>query len=172
MISKTLSPENQFRIKCPVFHAETRIASCFTLRDAWARGEKIEVRQGCQAALYAGKCPIPTILTRMIREGHDPYHSAEPKLGSLDPTILDKTAPVLVTDSAMKRYALSPKEEQALVQANEYARSGKHVPKKYERREERVIEDMPVKTKAIEDSAVVKAATSGDLGAGLSTEEK
>lgn len=172
MISKTLSPENQLKITCPVFNAETRIAGCFHLRDLVWRGDRPDKRAGCQCALLAGKCPIPVILQRIIRTGEDTLYSAEPKLGKIDDDILDRISTTLVTDSEMRRHALSPQEEKALVRANEDARSGKRVIKKKVRREERVIEEIdttpgPAKTAPTDASALVKAAQSGDMSAAV-----
>lgn len=174
MISKTLSPENQLKIRCPIFNAETRIAGCFMLRDLVWRGEGPEQRQGCQCAMRAGKCPIPVILTRMVRTGEDPLHSAEPKVGRIDDDILDKIAPVLVPETQMRRFSLSPQEEKAIAQANEDARSGKRAIKKYERRPERVIEELPARASAPKPKeappttdATVAAATSGDMSAAI-----
>lgn len=166
MISKTLSPDNQLKIRCPVFNAETKIAGCFLLRDMVWRGERPEQRQGCQCALLAGKCPIPVILQRMVREGDDPYHSAEPKVGTLTDDVLDRIAPVLISDTQMNRHELTPQERKALVQGNEDARSGKRQIRKAPRREERVIDDTPPVSAT--DKAVIEAAKKGDLGAAIS----
>lgn len=176
MISKTLSPENQAKIICPVFHAETRIAGCFVLRDLWARGEgPADKRQGCQCALSAGKCPIPVMLGRMIREpGNDPCHSAEPKLINIDDDILDRIAPVLVMDSTMRRFTISAGEEKALLKGNEDARSGKRVIVKKPRRKDPPVQMEEIKaaeTSASTDaSELVTAAQSGDMSAAINAE--
>src|ERR1700751_4926921 len=113
---KTLSPENQFKFRCPVFGAETKIADCFKLRDLVWRGEGPPIRQGCQCAMNAGKCPIPVVLTRMVRDKSDPYHSDEPKVGKLQVDDLEKTAKVLVIESQIRRFSLSATEEKLLLQ--------------------------------------------------------
>ena len=181
VITKTLSPENEFRIRCPVFAAETKIADCFKLRDLVWRGEGPLVRQGCQCALIAGKCPIPVILTKMFRLKDDPYHSAEPKVGALDPEILDQTSSITITDTTMRRFALSPQEQKKLVEANENARSGQHQKQVKPRRQERVLEEMETvaetkvdvdqsRTVDTKTDAIVEAAKSGDLSAAITAE--
>lgn len=169
MISKTLSPDNQLRIQCPVFNAETRIASCFTLRDIVWRGERPAQRAGCQCALIAGKCPIPVVLQRMIRTREDALHSTEPKVVKFDDETLDRISTVIITDTEMRRHSLSPQEEKALARCNEDARSGKREIKKAPRRMERVIDDDP--PKADVDNKIAQAAKTGDLGAAISTEK-
>jgi hypothetical protein len=172
MISKTLSPENEFRFRCPIFPADVKIADCFKLRDLVWRGEGPPmVRQGCQCAMAAGKCPIPNVLTKMVRmakENYDPYHSTESKVGKLLHEDLDQIAPTLVSDTQMRRFSLSSAEEKAFTLTNEAARS--HRPVKAKRREERVVEmdAMPAAKPEVTD-AVVAAAASGDLAAAIST---
>jgi hypothetical protein len=162
MHSKTLSPENQFRFKCPVFNAETKIASCFALRDAVARGDRVDVRQGCQVAMHSSKCPIPFILKRMVREGSDDYHATDATLRKLRDVDLDKVAPVLVLKSEMDRFALNSKEQQALLQANDLARHrAGHATSK------------PHHTKsshAVKKDKTIEAATTGDLSAAINAE--
>jgi hypothetical protein len=177
MISKTLSPENQLKIRCPVFPAETRIAGCFLLRDLVYRGDAPpDKRAGCQCAIMASKCPIPTLVKRMVREGVDEYHSAEPQVRDFDNDLLDQTGRVLVTDKMMRRYALTSGEEKALVQANENARSYVDKKVKKPRREERVmkLEDVEAPKTATpaptDASELVKAAQSGDMAAAINAE--
>jgi hypothetical protein len=171
MISKTLSPNNQFMINCPTFKVDTKLAACFALRDAVYRGDKPTVRIGCQCVVMSGKCPAVAVVDRMIREKDDPYFSAEPKVGRLDPTILDKVAPVIVTDSMMKRYPLSPSEEKLIAEANEYARSGKHQRHVAPRRAEKVVmEDVPTSTPATTPGPATNAAQTGDMAAAINAE--
>jgi hypothetical protein len=164
---KTLSPENEFRFRCPIFPADVKIADCFKLRDMVWRGEGPNVRQGCQCAMNAGKCPVPNILKRMVRDGSDPYHSDAPKVGKLLHEDLEKIGSVLVIDSQMRRYGLSAAEEKHLVLANEAAR--KHKPISKPRRVERVVMDeVPAaKVETATPDAVVAAAASGDLSAAI-----
>lgn len=175
MISKTLSPENQFKFTCPIFRVETKISACFSLRDHFWRGERPPVRVGCQCAMDAGKCPIPVVLNRMIREGTDPYHSVEPRVGKLDYDVLDRISRVLVTDATMKRYPLSAGETGLLLRANEDARNGVLSAPKKSRREERVVETLPdvapaEKTTKSDASELMKAAASGDMTAAINAE--
>jgi hypothetical protein len=173
-MAKTFERENQFQFVCPVFQATTKIASCLVLRDAVWRGEKVEQRQGCQCAMRSGKCPVPTIVTQMVRLKSDPYHSAEPTVGKLSYDILDGIAPVLVTDTMMGRFMLSAQEEKLLRQGNEDARSGKRVIQKKPRRQERVVEMEDVKETEQEPastdaSELMRAAQSGDMSAAINS---
>jgi hypothetical protein len=173
MISKTLSPENQLKIKCPVFHAETKIAACFMLRDMVWRGEGPLQRQGCQCAMAAGKCPVPHILTKMVRTNEDNYHSVDinQKAAQIDYETMDRIAPVLVSDAMMRRYSLSALEEKAFAQGNEDARTGKHKTSKKPRRIERVMEDVQFHAEAPKHdaatSATIEAAKTGDFAAAI-----
>jgi hypothetical protein len=170
MISKTLSPENQMLITCPVFRADVRISSCFTLRDLWARGEGPPVRQGCQVALNASKCPISAILTRMIRLNEDIYHSTEPKKGALDQKILAQIGPTLIQDRKIDESGASDLEKKAMHRCNAEARDGSHSkasPKAYKRTAAPKLED--VAAPAVSD-AIITAAATGDMSAAINTE--
>lgn len=169
MVNKTLSPDNQALVQCPVFAAKTKIRDCFTLRDMVWRGDKPIVRQGCQCALLAGKCPIPVILRRMIRTGADDYHAAEPKVISIQTNDLDQISKVLVLDSQMKRHSLSAVEEKKLLDCNEAARKSKPMISK--RKPERIADMASVETPAV-SSDIIEAATTGDLGAAINTSEQ
>ncbi len=165
---KTLSPENQFIITCPVFRADAKIASCFQLRDHVYRGDKPPVRIGCQVALHACKCPIIPIMTRLIREkgSKDPYHSAEPRKGALDPEILNQISPVLINEKKIEESGASDAEKKALHRCNADARAGSHMkvaPKAYKK------DPPPSKSKPAID-AITTAAATGDLSAAINTE--
>lgn len=121
----TLSPRNQFVFVCPIFQVQSRMSVCMTLRELVWRGKRPEKRQGCQACMHANKCPINTIVWRMIREKDDPYGSVEPKLGKLQDRDLDRIDRVLVPDRIMNQFALSDSERRLIVEANQNA--GKRV---------------------------------------------
>lgn len=167
---KTLDPANQFSIVCPIFKAQTKLAACFALRDLWARGECPPTRRGCQVALDAGKCPIEHILQSMRLQGDDPYHSKEAKVGTLRATILERIAPVLVLEKAIERANVSPKEAEYLLKANEDARKGVGRAVKKARRADpdmtqlEITDTMAV---VVPDTAIAKAAKSGDMTAAV-----
>lgn len=168
---KTLAPENQLKINCPVFPAQVRIASCFELRDLVWRGEKPEVRRGCQAAMRADKCPINNILKRIGRQDCDPYHSNEPKVVSLDSEDLKKIAPVLVLDMHMTEARVPTNERELLEAGNERAREGGKLlrasqPRKQKAAPQAVVEAAP------EAPLAPSAATTGDMSAAINAELK
>lgn len=175
MISKTLSPENQYKIVCPVFGAETRIAACFELRDRVWRGEKLPVRAGCQVALHASKCPINNIIKRMVQDGSDPYHSVEPRLGSLDQDDLDRIARVLVPEKAIAERC-SPAEQKKLLEANENARKGVVIKRTRTKTEAAPMSDVPTAAPVAPaparttPSAISEAAMTGDMSAAINAE--
>lgn len=121
----TLDETNQLRIICPIFHAETPIAACFKLRELVWRGDKPPQRQGCQACMRAGKCPINNILWNIIRKPElDPYGSRTMKTVTLAQEDLNRIARVIVPESTMNRYDLSDKERLMIERANATAGSG------------------------------------------------
>jgi hypothetical protein len=175
MQRKTLSPENQAKIRCPVFPADVRISSCFELRDLVWRGEPPEVRRGCQAAMHADKCPINDIIKRMLREDCDPYHSSEPKVVPLDKKELDRIAPVLVLDGHMMQADVAPKERDLLLKANERAREGIKVSRRSApRKQAEASESYKLPSDAFEKISaaeeVGKAAAAGDMTAAINAE--
>jgi hypothetical protein len=170
MISKTLSPENQFTFTCPVFRADTKIASCLALREVVWRGEPVAVRYGCQVAMHADKCPIPRIVRKMARMQDDPYHSAEPKKGSLHQIILDEIAPVLVNERVIDESGATALEKTALHRCNAAARAGSHMTTKSRHYVKPAkMADVAPAAPTISD-ATITAAASGDLSAALNAE--
>lgn len=158
VITKTLSPENQMMINCPVFSVDVKISGCFMLRDMVWRGEKHTARHGCQVALHAGKCPINHLIKHMLAHDSDPLHSTEPKVGHLPGEILARIAPVLIMKKAIANGDCTPGERQRLVICNERAGAGVKVEVKQKRASK--------KTEPITDETVA-AATSGDMGAAV-----
>lgn len=178
---KTLAPENQFRFVCPIFQAETKIATCFKVRDRVWRGEQFVERGGCQVCLSASKCPIVHVLNKMMRGEDDPYHSAEPKVGSLEPEILERISPILVLPFQMAGRELNDRERQLIEAANENARAGAKLrsarkgseepmpaPKKRAKTIAAPSTDATVKT----ESKVADAAVTGDFAAAINAAAK
>jgi hypothetical protein len=174
-LPKTLSPSNEFRIVCPIFGAETRIADCFALEQRVCRGEQIEERKGCQACISSSKCPIRRITHEMIREGSDPYHSTEPRVGQLQPRILDLIHPIIVRDEVLNRLAVPTSERLAIEAANEAASAsarGKAPRKATGAVELEAVDKTPRKPakaaqKPQEPDALTQAAMTGDMSAAV-----
>ncbi|WP_062120598.1 hypothetical protein [Aureimonas sp. AU40] len=117
---KTLSDQNQFTFTCPIFDATTRMVSCMNLRELVWSGRRPEKRQGCQAALCAGKCPINNIIKRLgVGDYGDPYGSFEPKHGSLRREDLQRIRPVICDERDMKKYEVSARERELIATAND-----------------------------------------------------
>lgn len=165
---KTLSPTNQFRFACPVFGAEVAIADCFKLRAIVQRGGRPEERRGCQCAMRSSKCPIPRVLTVLGRKDNDdPYHSVEPKLGRLNPDILDHIKPILVHEPFMDEYAVPASERALLIEGNE--RAGDTITKRSTKREPIASVDFqPVIGAPASPTRDDRAAMTGDMGAAIS----
>lgn len=163
MISKTLSPDNQAAIACPVFRSDVKIASCFQLRDLVWRGERPAVRYGCQVAMDAGKCPIPVIITKMIRMQDDPYHSPEPKRISIQQVVLDQISPVMVPEKRIDESGASDLEKKALHRCNKDARAGSHMTTKSK--------PYVAPKKVAPPTKMITAAATGDLSAAINTEK-
>lgn len=125
---KTLSDDNQFVFECPIFNSQTKIASCFTLREMVWMGKPPEVRKGCQMCMKAGKCPINNIIWDMIRvPGFDPYWSATPKLGKLQEKHIAQIERVLINERDLEKAIdagrISPAEGSKMSKANQMARN-------------------------------------------------
>ncbi|MCK1543288.1 hypothetical protein IVB12_15335 [Bradyrhizobium sp. 179] len=178
MINKTLQHDNQLVINCPVFPTKSRIAACFILRDLVWRGDgPADKRQGCQAAMHCGKCPINLLIKRMVQTGEDTYHSTVPgETRDFDTKLLDATGKILISDKQMQRHSLSSAEEKYLLEHNENAKNYVNKTVKQSRRisakpamELENVEKpaAPAKTDA---SALVSAAQTGDMSAAINAE--
>lgn len=115
---------NQFQLVCPVFGVTTPISSCFQLREIVWRGEGPPVRQGCQACMEAGKCPINAITWEIARTKTNPYYSTTPKAGQLADRHVAAIARVKVPEYITKKYRLSDKEQALIEKANKLAAEG------------------------------------------------
>jgi hypothetical protein len=176
MINKTLQHDNQLVINCPVFPTKSRIAACFILRDLVWRGDgPFDKRQGCQAAMTCGKCPIDRLVKRMVRDGSDEYHSAEPKERDFDADLVNATGRILITDKTMQRFSLTSAEQKYLLAHNESAKN--FVAKPSSKPSKRIsaapamqVEDVQapkIAPAASDASELVKAAQSGDMSAAV-----
>lgn len=160
--TKTLASDNQFCFKCPIFGAEVELAGCMQLNQDWMRGKRSEIRRGCQALMQATKCPTYHIIQAMMREGDDPYHSDERRVGQLRPALLAKIAPIQVLDRTLDEYGV-PAAERELIMASEKGRGDVplekiEVPKKRARKSADPV---------VEPSALETAATTGDMAAAI-----
>jgi hypothetical protein len=167
---QTLFPENQLRIICPIFNAETKFSDCVRLRHKVWRGERPAVRQGCQACMSAGKCPVAVIVQRMAMAPlsapmPDDYHASEPRRGKLKADVLERIAPVIVTERVMARYSLSDTEISAITSAN--ARISKQAGSAPEPTSSSPSPRKKPARKRAPDNAVNQAAASGDMSAAL-----
>jgi len=118
-----LRDDNQFHIVCPIFGAETPIRSCFELREMVWKGDKPNVRKGCQVCLHSGKCPINNILLSLNKEDEPSlYYSQTKVVGRLKQKHLDKIEHISTPNYFMRGYDLSEKETKLIEQANENAK--------------------------------------------------
>lgn len=178
---QTLAEKNQFKFKCPIFGAETKMSSCIKLRDMVWKGQKPEQRKGCQVCMHSGKCPAAQIAQRMAMSGaragvSDDYGSATPVLGKLRKDVLEHILPVMVMPSTLLRYALSSAEVSAIETANERIRAmlgsapgatAKKVAIKGNTRKAKKLDDVNSETKPKVESKIEQAAKTGDLSAAL-----
>lgn len=117
--TRTFLPSNEFRFKCPIFGSETKITHCFEIRDRWAKGQRPEVRQGCQACLSSNKCPVGHVLKDMqLGRESEPYYSATPVVGKLDPKILNRIASIRTMEQTFNQYPMPPAQRDAVLKAN------------------------------------------------------
>lgn len=174
---KTLMDSNQFIITCPVFNSKTKIAACFTLREHVWRGNKPEVRKGCQMCMRFGKCPVNNIIWDMIRTpGLDPYHSDVPREGRLQEKHIAQIERVVIPERdlerAIERGDISPVEAKLMKASNAAARqtAAKGVRSAQEIQLVDVKIDRSVKAPAKTEDEVdpsILAATSGDMAAAV-----
>lgn len=179
---KTLMETNQFVFTCPVFPTKTKIAACFALRELVWRGDKPEVRKGCQMCMRAGKCPINGILWDMIRTpDYDPYHSDVPKEGKLNEkhiAMIERTVvPEKMLERALDKGEISDMEAKLMRASNNEAR--KTASKGVRNPQEMSLVDVKVERKkgdkpATETliDATILAASTGDMAAAVNNAMK
>lgn len=113
---------NQFTFTCPIFNVDTKFGHCEELRHRVYRGERPEVRKGCQACMSAGKCPVAREVNRSIYQRVslvEPYHSEEVKNGKLRAEVLQEIRPVIIPDAVYERFNVSASERALMQSANE-----------------------------------------------------
>ncbi len=114
----TLAPNNEFRFECPVFNAQTKMASCMALREAVWAGRILDKRRGCQAAMHCGMCPAARIVDKIsyARElASDDYGSLEPKVGRLHADVLERIKNIIPIQRELDRVGISPEERELLM---------------------------------------------------------
>lgn len=185
---KTLSPENQFHFACPIFGAETSMASCMTLHDMVWMGRKPDQRKGCQLCMKVNKCPVHHIIGDMMRTDSDPYHSVERKTGKLSDRHMAAIERILVSDkeidTALENGRLSNMEAKKIREANQTTHELTASVKTRRDPNDMPLDDMPAvkyhrKPKIADTEAPVgfsseisNAAMTGDLSAALNAATK
>lgn len=165
---------NQFSFTCPIFNVETKMSACVTLRNKVWRGERPEVRKGCQACMKSGKCPAEKIMHKVafnLDYFATEYTAATPTTGKLHAEVLERILPIMVLEKTMERIGVSAKERQLILSSNErIAKMLGGAPKKAARQ----VAPPPKKAKAVKpkvkprsDDNVNQAAASGDLSAAI-----
>ena len=111
-------PRNQFQFVCPIFEVTTKISQCFKLRELFWRGEKPEVRRGCQVCMRAGKCPAAAIVSKRYPIGkswQNDYASDTPVVGKLRKDILERIHRPIVADCYYREFPdVSPAEREKI----------------------------------------------------------
>ncbi len=111
-------PRNQFAFVCPVFETTTKISQCFKLREMFWRGERPEVRKGCQVCMRAGKCAAAAIVSKKYPAGkswQDEYASDTPVVGKLRRDILKRIHRPMVVDSYYREFPDTKPEEREMM---------------------------------------------------------
>lgn len=114
--------KNKLRINCPIFNAETSMASCVMLRDLVWKGQAPDnKRLGCQACIRSGKCPATSIVQRIMygKAMPDEYGSREPKMGKLSVQILERVERVMIQDTHLNQLGVPQNERDLIATANE-----------------------------------------------------
>lgn len=109
----TFSKENKAKIHCPIFDADTTVSSCMNLRDKVWRGERVEVRKGCQACMASCKCPVARTVQRIIFNSatqRDPLGATEEVTLKIEAEVLSDILPVVVQEQYLNRYGVSAGE--------------------------------------------------------------
>jgi hypothetical protein len=122
---ETLAYTNKFTFTCPIFDAQSTMGACMVLRDRVWQGKAPEKRQGCQVAMKCGKCPAAALVSMHIydtRWDNDYHGSVEPKQGKLHAEVLAKVENVMIQDSVLNKFAVSPTERNLLLSATDRIR--------------------------------------------------
>lgn len=180
MAQMTLSPENEFSFRCPIFNVDTKMSSCMKLRDLVWRGADVPVRKGCQACMQSSKCPAAAIISKMTyaKEPQDFYGSTAPKLGKLRPDILNRILRVIVQEPHLNNNAVPPVERSLIASANDRIRkmlgvaAAEGPDESAPPRRAYAVRPAPKKAASEEHATpekdITEAARTGDLGAAIS----
>lgn len=116
-------PRNQFAFVCPVFETTTKMSQCMKLRELFWRGQRPDVRKGCQLCMRAGKCPAAAIASKRYPQGKswkDDYASDTPVLGKIRRDILERVQRPIVVDSYYREFPdVSEQERDKLLTASD-----------------------------------------------------
>jgi hypothetical protein len=182
---QTLADDNQFRFKCPIFGAETKMSSCIKLRTLFWKGRRPDQRKGCQACMEAGKCPAAVIAQRMALSNPrnpvaDEYGSTTSVMGKLRQDILARILPTMVMPGLLTRHGVSSKEAAAIETANDRIRAmmgsapagttgTKATIKGKTRKNRKLVSPKATTPEATQaaPSKIEKAAATGDLSAAI-----
>lgn len=178
----TLAEDNQFKFKCPIFNAETKMSSCVKLRHMVWKGLRPEKRRGCQACMAAGKCPAAQIVQKMSMSSSpvaDDYGATQPIVGKLRKDVLERIRPVMVMNSTIQLFSPSTAELSLIETANQRIEAmigtapGASAPSRSTmtgsaRKPRKVASPKAAEPKTTTtDTRIEKAAATGDLGAAL-----
>lgn len=110
--------QNLFSFKCPIFEVTTKISHCLKLRYLFWRGERPDVRKGCQACMRSGKCPAAVILQKKYPDGRswqDEYASAVPVEGRIRKDVLERIHRIIVMERTLNDFGV-PDAERAKIE--------------------------------------------------------
>lgn len=177
-----LSTQNKITFTCPIFDVSTQMRSCVKLRDMFMRGEKPQVRKGCQACMASGKCPALEIVRRFafgVATAEDDLSSTTETHGKLPASVLERIAPLIVLPNTMTQYRISDVERQMIETSRERIEAQLRTAPRGEKssRITRVSaapeERKPSKIGKVPDapvaSKITSAAATGDLSAAINT---
>lgn len=165
----TLSQDNKFQFKCPIFDAKTAMSSCIKLRNLVWMGKNPEIRKGCQACMSAGKCPAIYVVKKFNSSSPsvpvpDDYGSKEPVMGKIRRDVLERIQNVIVTSSTMARFSLTDAEITLINSSSERIRKALgSAPLEGSAKKRSVIKSKPKTEKTTEQ----KAAETGNMAAAL-----
>jgi hypothetical protein len=111
--------DGQFGFTCPIFNSITKLATCLKLRELVYRGQRPDVRKGCQACMSAGKCPADKIIQRRnFQKGYyATEYEADTANGKLGFHVLDRIRNTLVLPKTLDEYRVSEVERDLIAGA-------------------------------------------------------
>lgn len=180
-VYESLRDDNQFTFICPLFNAKTRMGACTQLRDRVWRGERLEVRRGCQAAMQCGKCPAAEVVRKYCFDKtwtNDHHGSLVPKEGKIMKQILERIRPVMIREGVLNDYRVPEAERLLLATANQRIDEQLKTAPGESSRQGRAFESTTVTTRARKvvrppeittpaSTAINEAAATGNLAAAI-----